>query len=74
MHEGKSITLPFTMTMFFKGLKRNLLSISQLCDKCHKVVFEPDFYHVHDIQNNKIQFIAHSKENLYTMDFDDLAK
>ena len=35
------------------GLKHNLLSISQLCDKGFKVIFEASHYIIKDIQNDK---------------------
>ena len=35
------------------GLKHNLLSINQLCDKCFKVIFEASHCIIKDIQNDK---------------------
>ena len=50
------------------GLKHNLLSISQLCDKCFKVVFESSHCIIKGSQNEKIIFIGHKNENMYTND------
>jgi len=38
---GSSITIHNVFLVY--GLKDNVLSISQLCDKGHKVKFEPNF-------------------------------
>ena len=40
------------------GLKHNLLSISQLCDKVFKVIFEPSHCIVQDSNINKVSFIV----------------
>ena len=41
------------------GLKHNLLSISQLCDKGFKVTFEASHCIIKDIQNDKTIFMGH---------------
>lgn len=40
---------------------QHILSTSQLCDKGHKVAFEPNFSSVHDKKDNKFLFIVHRK-------------
>ena len=50
------------------GLKHNLLSISQLCDKGFKVIFEYSHCIIKDSQNDKIIFMGHRNENVYTID------
>ena len=50
------------------GLKHNLLSISQLCDKGFKVIFESSHCIIKDSQNDKIIFMGHRNENVYTID------
>ena len=50
------------------GLKHNLLSISQLCHKGFKVIFESSHCIIKDSQNDKIIFIGHRNENVYTID------
>ena len=49
------------------GLKHNLLSISQLCDKGFKVIFEASHCIIKDIQNDKTIFIGHRCDNVYTI-------
>ena len=53
---------------FIDGLKHNLLSISQLCDKGFKVIFESSHCIIKDSQNDKIIFMGHRNENVYTID------
>ena len=50
------------------GSKHNLLSINQLCDKGFKVIFESSHCIIKDSQNNKIIFVVHRNENVYTID------
>ena len=50
------------------GLKHNLLSISQLCDKGFKVIFESSHCIIKDSQNDKIIFMGHINGNVYTID------
>ena len=50
------------------GLKHNLLSISQLCEKGFKVIFESSHCIIKDSQNDKIIFMGHRNENVYTVD------
>ena len=54
--------------LFVDGLKHNLLSISQLCDKGFKVIFESSHCIIKDSQNDKIIFICQRNENIYTID------
>ncbi|KAL6332625.1 hypothetical protein AAG906_009945 [Vitis piasezkii] len=49
------------------GLKHNLLSISQLCDKCFKVIFETSHCIIKDIQNDKTIFMGHRCDNVYAI-------
>ena len=44
--------------LLVEGLKFNLLSISQLCDKGHKVTFKANQCIVHEIGSDNILFIA----------------
>lgn len=55
------------------GLRHNLLSISQLCDKTHKL-FLNLISSNHDIKTNKVLFIAYRKENVCIVDFYEIAK
>jgi hypothetical protein len=52
------------------GLKHNLISISQLCDKDYKVIFDKNECIITNALNNQILFIASRHGNVYTFDFD----
>ena len=47
------------------GLKHNLLSISQLCDKGNRVIFESSICLVEHIESKKVLFVGHRFENVY---------
>ncbi|RVW18871.1 hypothetical protein CK203_103857 [Vitis vinifera] len=49
------------------GFKHNLLSISQLCDKGFKVIFEASYCIIKDIQNDKTIFMGHRCDNVYAI-------
>ncbi|RVW69441.1 hypothetical protein CK203_062793 [Vitis vinifera] len=49
------------------GLKHNLLSISQLCDKCFKMIFEASHCIIKDIQSDKTIFMHHKCDNVYAI-------
>ena len=53
--------------MLVDVLKHNLLSISQLCDKVFKVIFESSHCIIKDSQNDKIIFMVHRNENVHTI-------
>ena len=55
------------------GLKHNLLSISQLCDKGYKVVFESSMCIVTSPIDVSIRFIGHRHGNVYIVDLNDLS-
>ena len=59
--------------LFVKGLKYNLLSISQLCDKGCKVVFESSKCDVTDINSDKTILTGYIQGNIYTFDLNDLS-
>src|SRR5436189_3773027 len=47
------------------GLKHNLLSISQLCDNCYKVLFDKNACHLYDIDMTNIIAKGYRKNNIY---------
>ena len=49
------------------GLKHNILSINQLCDKGFKVIFEASHCIIKDIQNDKTIFLVHRCDNVYAI-------
>lgn len=50
------------------GLRHNLLSISQLCDKGHRVIFEKSHCIIEDIEEKKTIFVGTRHENVYIID------
>ena len=56
---GKNYSTSIENVLLVKRLKHNLLSISQLCDKGCKVVFESSKCEVIDINNNKTILTGH---------------
>ena len=54
------------------GLKHNLLSISQLCDKNYKVIFESSICIVTYPFDDSTRFIGHRHDNVYMVDLDNL--
>ena len=51
------------------GLKHNLLSISQLCDKGNSVTFNKETCVVINNQNNKLVLTGMRRGNMYLADF-----
>ena len=47
------------------GLKFNLMSVSQLCDKNNRVIFEPTHCEVQSLHDNQTLFIGSRVENEY---------
>jgi len=52
------------------GLKHNLLSISQLCDKNLKVTFEVKHCLICHASTNELVFVGKSIQNIYMVDFE----
>ena len=48
--------------LFVEGLKHNLLSISQLCDKDFRICFDAHACHVIDSNTNKVLYIGKRRE------------
>ena len=59
---------PIENVLLVDHFKHNLLRISQLCDKGFKVIFESSYCIIKDSQNDKIIFMGHRNENVYTID------
>ncbi len=54
------------------GLKHNLLSISQFCDKGYVVTFESSMCLVSSTNNSGVIFTGHRHENVYLVDLDQI--
>ena len=64
---GNKSSIFIENVLLVNGLKHNLLSISQLCDKGFKVVFECMNCHVIDVRTNNIIFFGHCHGNVYVV-------
>ena len=58
--------------MLVDGLKHNLLSISQLCDRENKGIFDKTTCTIENIKDNKTLFIGQRVENVYIFKIDDI--
>mgnify|MGYP000552808847 CR=1 FL=1 len=59
--------------LLVEGLKHNLLSISQFCDKGFQVVFKSSYCMIASPDINGVQFIGKRHGNIYFVDLDDLS-
>ena len=59
------------MTVVVDGLKHNLCSISQLCDKGFRVVFDKNNCIIENANDRKILFVGNRDDNVYTIDLND---
>ena len=65
---GKIQIIPHTClknVLYVLGLKHNLISISQLCDRGYKVSFESSLCIVTNSFDNSIIFIKNRQDNIY---------
>lgn len=69
---SKNIFSLIENVLFVNSLKHNFLSINQLCDKSLKVIFELSHCIIKNIQNEKIIFMGHKSENVYTIDIQNM--
>ena len=58
--------------LYVEGLKHNLLSISQLCDKEFRVCFDAIACHVIDSNTNQVIYIGKRHENVYDIHIDEI--
>ena len=57
--------------LLVKGLKHNLFSISQFCDKRNKVTFDSNYCIVENQNNKQIKLIDKRINNIYMIDLED---
>ncbi|RCU38693.1 hypothetical protein DVA76_17575, partial [Acinetobacter baumannii] len=69
---GKEDSTCINEVLLVDGLKSNLISISQLCDKGHRVIFESKSCKVERIKDNTVVFTGHRDNNIYTISCEDL--
>ena len=70
---GKNSSTSVENILLVKGLKHNLLNISQLCDKGCKIIFESSKYEVIDIKDNKTILTRYRQDNIYIFNLNDLS-
>ena len=68
---GKNLSHSIGNVLLVKGLDHNLLSISQLCDKRYKVIFDSSSCEIIEKESEKIKFIAYRIDNVYLVDLND---
>ena len=71
---GMNLSPCIENVLLVDGLKHNLISISQLCDKGYDVTFKEDFCLITNAKDNSVLFVASRHENVYTLDFDKLSQ
>ncbi|XP_057496707.1 uncharacterized protein LOC130781518, partial [Actinidia eriantha] len=69
---GKEPSHIIENVLLVDGLKHNLLSISQLCDKGNKVIFDKNMCTIENIKDDKTLFIGQRIENVYVFKIDDV--
>ncbi|GMI75526.1 hypothetical protein HRI_001221900 [Hibiscus trionum] len=69
---GNHSTILIENVLYVDGLKHNLLSISQLCDKGFNVLFDKNGCKIVDIKSNNIMLIGHRIGNIYMVHLDDI--
>lgn len=67
---GNPITTTINNVLYVKVLRHNLLSISQLCDKGYKIVFDSLSCIIENIKTKKVEFKGHRVDNIYMLDLD----
>ena len=67
---GGENTLEIKDALFVEGRKHNLLSISQLCDKGLKVIFESDYCTIHQKDSKEVALKGMRHNNIYLIDLD----
>ena len=67
---GNSLTTLIENVLFVDGLKHNLLSINQLCDKGYKIAFNKDCLTISVSITNQIEFVGKWTGNTYMLNLD----
>jgi len=65
-----SSTVEIEDVLLVDGLKHNLLTISQLCDKNLKVTFEANHCLICHASTNELVFVGKRIQNIYLVDFE----
>ncbi|XP_049360750.1 uncharacterized protein LOC125825454 [Solanum verrucosum] len=67
---GKSLEDSIENVYYVSGLKYNLLSVSQICDKGSEVKFSSDKCIVTSLTNKKLILMARRRKNMYVVDLE----
>ena len=65
---GKNPSSFIEDVMLVDGLAYNFLSISQLCDKVHKVIFDSQACKIYESNSDQVKFIGKRIHNMYMVD------
>ena len=57
--------------LLVEGLKQGLLSISQLCDKGFRVIFDKNNCIIENVSDRKVLFVGNRDDNVYIIDLND---
>ena len=69
---GNQSSILIGNVLYVDGLKHNLLSISQLCDKGFNVAFDANCCKIINIETNNVVLIGHRIGNIYMVHLDDI--
>jgi len=65
---GDKNTFLINNVLFVEGLKHNLLSISQLCDKGYQITFKPNTCDISLLKSQEVLLIGQRINNVYLLD------
>ena len=68
---GKNSSSCIDDVMLVNELANNLLSISQLCDKGHKVIFDSQACIIFELNSESVKFTKKRVNNMYMIDLED---
>ncbi|XP_070056782.1 uncharacterized protein [Nicotiana tomentosiformis] len=69
---GKSLSHSIENVYYVNGLKYNLLSVSQICDKENKVEFVSKICTVTNLMTGEVVLVAKRYKNIYVIDFESI--
>ena len=58
--------------LYVEGLRHNLLSISQLCDKAYRIIFNSNCCIIENVCDKQINFIGHRVGNIYMISLENI--
>jgi len=70
---GDKNTFLINEVLFVEGLKQNLLSISQLCDKGYQIIFKPNTCEISLPNSQSVLLIGKRINNIYLLEISDFA-